>query len=171
LKCRLEIVFRSIPSRTPSYWNIIRGLQTIDVCVLTHFDYDVFPGLQTIVQRKQTLSAHDDQLSKPDIGAIFLNHMQRAKLQSTSTSKSQSNNRLLINLTENIDHFLQNVKELNIDTFNLIKHMTSNKQTVEPINLYKKIAFGSLDLFVLHPTSSPSEDDKLVTALQKVGLA
>ncbi|CAF1547713.1 unnamed protein product, partial [Rotaria sordida] len=29
----------------PSYWNLIRGLQTIDACILTHFDYDVLPGL------------------------------------------------------------------------------------------------------------------------------
>lgn len=128
----------------------------------------MFPGLQTIVERKQILASHDDQWCKPDIGAFFLNQTQRTKLQASSASKPQSNNRLLVNLTADIDQFVQSVKQLNIETFNLVKHSTANKQTVEPINLYKKIAFGSLDLWVLHPTSSATEDEKLVAALQKV---
>ena len=150
--------------RIPSYWNFIRGLQTIDACILTHFDYDVFPGLQTIIHRKQIFNPHDAQLGKPDVGAIFLNHIQRSKLQ----SKSSTSSKLLMNLTNNIDQFMNATKQLNIDTFNLIKPMITNKSNFEPINLYRKIAFGSLDMYVLHPTSSPTEDERLITSLQKV---
>ncbi|CAF0750388.1 unnamed protein product [Adineta ricciae] len=150
--------------RIPSYWNFIRGLQTIDACILTHFDYDVFPGLQTIVHRKQIFSSHDAQSGKPDVGAIFLNHIQRSKLQ----SKSSPSSKLLMNLTNNIDQFMNATKQLNIDTFNLIKPMIANKSNFEPINLYRKIAFGSLDMYVLHPTSSPSEDERLISSLQKI---
>ncbi len=57
---------------------------------------------------------------------------------------------------------------MNIDTFDLMKHTIPNKLTVEPINLYKKIAFGSLDLYVLHPTVSTSEDEKILANLKKV---
>jgi hypothetical protein len=153
-------------SRLPSYWNLIRGLQNIDACILTHYDYDVFPGLQTILHRKTIQSSSDDQLCKPDIGAIFLNHLQQTKIQ--SLPKSASNSKLLINLNENINQFLNDVKQLNIDTFSLIKNPTSNKSSIEPINLYKKIAFGSLDLYVLHPTASMAEDDKSLSILQKV---
>jgi len=100
---------------------------------------------------------------------MFLNHIQRTKLQSTPVVKSSlTNSKLLVNLTENIDQFLNNIKQLNIDTFDLVKHAIPNKQSIEPINLYKKIAFGSLDLYVLHPTTSISEDDKVITALKKV---
>jgi len=74
----------------------------------------------------------------------------------------------LVNLTENIDEFLNNIKKLNIDTFDLIKHTILNKSNIEPINLYKKIAFGSLDLYILHPTASISEDEKILTILKKV---
>ncbi|CAF0725790.1 unnamed protein product [Adineta steineri] len=156
-------------SRIPSYWNLIRGLQNIDACILTHFDYDVFPGLQTILHRKTILSSSNDQLCKPDIGAFFLNHTQRTKIQSIPTSKSSSStNKLVVNLNENIDEFLHNIKQLNINTFNLIKHTTSNKQNIEPISLYKKIAFGSLDLYVLHPTTFTTDDDKLIASLQKI---
>ncbi len=154
-------------SRIPSYWNLIRGLQNIDACILTHFDYDVFPGLQTILHRKTISSPNDGQLCKPDIGAVFLNHTQQTKLSSISSSKSL-NRKLLIDLNENIDQFLNNIKQLNIDTFDLIKHTIPNKLTIEPINLFKKIAFGSLDLYVLHPTGSISEDEKLLASLQKV---
>jgi hypothetical protein len=49
-----------------------------------------------------------------------------------------------------------------------MKHTIPNKLTVEPINLYKKIAFGSLDLYVLHPTVSTSEDEKILANLKKV---
>jgi hypothetical protein len=151
-------------SRIPSYWNLIRGLQNIDACILTHFDYDVFPGLQTILHRKTIPSLHDGQLCKPDIGAMFINHIQRTKIQSISPS----NNKLLVNLNENIDQFLTNIKQLNIDTFDLVKHTVHSKTSIEPINLYKKIAFGSLDLYVLHPTATISDDEKIITALQKV---
>ena len=152
-------------SRIPSYWNLLRGLQNIDACILTHFDHDVFPGLQTLLHRKTISSSHDGQLCKPDIGAIFLNHVQRTKLPAAS---SITNSKLLVNLNENIEQFFNDIKQLNIDTFDLIKHTMPNKPTIEPINLYKKIAFGSLDLYVLHPTASTSEDEKVLGNLQKV---
>ncbi len=155
-------------SRIPSYWNLIRGLQNIDACILTHFDYDVFPGLQTILHRKTIPSAHNDQLCKPDIGAIFLNYIQRTKMQSILLTKSSTNSKLSVNLNENIDQFLNDVKQLNIDTFDLVKQTTSNKSIIEPMNLYKKIAFGSLDLYILHPTAAASEDEKVLAGLQKV---
>ena len=155
-------------SRIPSYWNLVRGLQNIDACILTHFDYDVFPGLQSILHRKITSSLHDNQLCKPDIGSIFLNHMQQTKLQSISSLKSSLNSKLLINLNENIQQFLNHIKQLNIDQFSLVKYSKTSKFNIEPINLYKKIAFGSLDLYVLHPTSSTSENDKMFSFLQKV---
>ncbi|CAF3340728.1 unnamed protein product [Rotaria sp. Silwood1] len=156
-------------SRIPSYWNLIRGLQNIDACILTHFDYDVFPGLQTILHRKAISSQHDNQLCKPDIGAIFLNHIQRTKIQSVQHSlKSLSNSKLLINLNENIDEFLNDIKQLNIDAIDLVKNSMLHKQNIEPINLFKKIAFGSLDLYILHPTSSISEDEKILANLQKI---
>ena len=151
-------------SRIPSYWNLIRGLQNIDACILTHFDYDVFPGLQTILHRKTIAPSQDGQSAKPDIGAFFLNQIQRTKL---SPSKP-SNRKLSVDLNENIDQFLKIVKQLNINTFDLIKHSIPNKLIIEPINLFKKIAFGSLDFYVLHPTGSTQEDEKLLASLQKV---
>jgi hypothetical protein len=155
-------------SRIPSYWNLIRGLQTIDACILTHFDYDVLPGLQTILHRKTIPVSQDGRLCKPDIGAIFVNQTQRTRCQSSHSSKTSSNNKLLVNLSHNIDQFLNDVKQLNIDTYDLIKQTTQNKPSIEPINLYKKIAFGSLDLYVLYPTPSASDDDKALSNLQKV---
>jgi hypothetical protein len=155
-------------SRIPSYWNLIRGLQTIDACILTHFDYDVLPGLQTILHRKTIPLSENGRLCKPDIGAIFLNHIQRTRYQSSHSLKSSSNNKLLVNLSQNIDQVLHDIKQLNIDTFDLIKSTTLNKPSIEPINLYKKIAFGSLDLYVLFPTPSTIDDEKLLSILQKV---
>ena len=157
-----------ISSRFPSYWNLIRGLQIIDTCILTHFDYDVFPGFQTIIHRKTIPSGEEGRSCKPDIGALFVNQTQRIRFQSSPTSKRVSNNKLSVNLSQNIDQFFHDVKKLNIDTFDLIKNITTNKPTIEPINLYKKIAFGSLDLYVLHPTSLSAEDEKMLTAIQKV---
>lgn len=150
----------------PSYWNLIRELQTIDACILTHFDYDVLPGFQTIFHRKTIRSSTDGKLCKPHIGTIFLNKIQLKKIPIQS---SPSNNSLVNNLNENIDEFLHDVKQLNIETHDLVKQSTTtNKTKIEPINLFKKIAFGSLDLFVLHPTSSANENDKIVMDLQKV---
>jgi hypothetical protein len=106
---------------------------------------------------------------KPDIGAIFVNHIQRTRYQSSHPSKSSSNSKLLVNLSHNIDQFLNDVKQLNIDTYDLIKQISPNKPWIEPINLYKKIAFGSLDLYVLYPTASSTvDDDKALATLQKV---
>ncbi|CAF1554497.1 unnamed protein product [Adineta ricciae] len=155
-------------SRMPSYWNLLRGLQNVDACVLTHFDYDVLPGLQTILHRKTLTTLHDGRICKPDFGAIFLNHVQRAKVQSVNSSKSSSNSKLLVNISHNIDQVLNDIKQLNIDTYDLVKHTVPNKPSIEPINLYKKIAFGSLDLYVLYPTSSATEDDKALANLQKI---
>ncbi|CAF3782004.1 unnamed protein product [Rotaria sp. Silwood1] len=155
-------------SRIPSYWNLIRGLQTIDACILTHFDYDVLPGLQTILHRKTIPSLHDGRLCKPDIGAIFLNHTQRIRFQSSYISKLPSNSKLTVNLSHNIDQFVHDIKQLNIETFDLIKSISPNKHTIEPINLYKKIAFGSLDLYVLYPLPSSIDDDKFLATLQKI---
>ncbi|UJR13645.1 hypothetical protein I4U23_000657 [Adineta vaga] len=155
-------------SRMPSYWNLIRGLQNVDACILTHFDYDVLSGLQTILHRKTLTSLHDGRICKPDFGAIFLNHIQRARIQSGNSSKISSNSKLLVNLSHNIDHLLNDIKQLNIDTYDLVKHTTPNKSGIEPINLYKKIAFGSLDLYVLYPTSSSTDDDKALATLQKI---
>ncbi|CAM4758348.1 unnamed protein product [Rotaria magnacalcarata] len=156
-------------SRMPSYWNLIRGLQTIDACILTHFDYSVLSGLQTIIHRKTIPSLHDGRLCKPDIGAMFLNNIQRTRLQPLHSLKTASNGKLSVNLSHNIDQFLNDIKQLNIETFDLVKNTTLNKHTIEPINLYKKIAFGSLDLYVLYPLSSSSmDDDKSLATLQKI---
>jgi hypothetical protein len=65
---------------------------------------------------------------------------------------------------------LNDIKQLNIDTYDLVKHTAPNKPNIEPINLYKKIAFGSLDLYVLYPTPSSTDDDKALATLQKVKL-
>lgn len=156
---------RMIFSRLPSYWNLVRGLQSIDACILTHFDYDVLPGLQSIIHRKTIPSPFDGRLCKPDIGVFFLNQIQRAKLPSTSKS---SPNPLLINLHENIHQCLQDAQQLKIHTIDLVKSVATNKTTIEPINLYKKIAYGSLDLFVLHPLVSSIENEKMISTLQKV---
>ncbi|CAF3466823.1 unnamed protein product [Rotaria socialis] len=156
-------------SRMPSYWNLIRGLQTVDACILTHFDYSVLSGLQTIIHRKTIPSLHDGRLCKPDIGAMFLNNIQRTRLQALHSLKAPSNSKLSVNLSHNIDQFLNDIKQLNIETFDLVKNTTPNKHTIEPINLYKKIAFGSLDLYVLYPLSSSSmDDDKSLATLQKI---
>jgi len=151
-------------NRYPSYWNLIRGLQNIDACILTHFDYDVLPGLQTIVRRKTIPTNEHGELCKPDIGAVFLNHIQRMKFQSvlrTKSSSSTTNNSLLVNFNENIEEFLNDIKQLNIDTFDLVKQ-------IKPINLYRKLAFGSLDFYILHPTTSTTDDERIVNNLQKV---
>lgn len=152
----------------PSYWNLVRGLQTIDACILTHFDYDVLPGLQTIIHRKTIPLEQNGRLCKPDIGAILLNNIQRLRFQSSHSSKISSNSKLLVNLSHNVDQFLHHIKQLNIETFDLIKTTAPNKHTIEPINLYKKIAFGSLDLYVLYPLPSSTDDDKFLSILQKV---
>lgn len=110
----------------------------------------------------------DNQSCKPDIGTLFLNNVQRAKLQSSKSSKSSSNSKLLVNLQDNIEQFLNDIKQLNIDTFDLVKHSIGSKPNIEPINLFKKIAFGSLDLYVLHPLPSTSEDERTLAALKKV---
>lgn len=157
-----------ISRRIPSYWNLIRGLQTIDACILTHFDYDAFPGLQTFIHRKTIPIADDGRLCKPDIGALFLNNTQRTRLQSSPSSKRISNSKLSVNLSQNIDQFYGDVKKLNIHTFDMIKNVTINKPSIEPVNLYKKIAFGSLDLYILHPSSLTAEDEKMIAAVQKV---
>ena len=154
-----------ISSRNPSYWNLIRGLQNLDACILTHFDYDTLPGLQTIVHRKLLSLSQDEHSCKPDIGAVFLNHIQRAKLSEVSLTRKS---KLTVNLNENIGQFYHDLKQLNIQTWDLVKHTIPNKNLIEPINLYKKIAFGSLDLYVLHPTASANDDEKLIASLQKV---
>jgi hypothetical protein len=63
---------------------------------------------------------------------------------------------------------LNDIKQLNIDTFDLVKTTIPNKPSIEPINLYKKVAFGSLDLYVLYPTSSITDDEKILATIQKV---
>ncbi|CAM4891389.1 unnamed protein product [Rotaria socialis] len=157
-------------SRIPSYWNLIRGLQNIDACILTHFDYNVLPGLQTILHRKVISEFNDNQSCKPDIGTMFLNHIQRTKIQAINGSKASSNSKLLIHLPDNINQFSNDIKKLNIDTLDLVLHSTASKTTIEPINLFKKIAFGSLDMYVLHPVASTTEYEKTLTALQKISI-
>jgi hypothetical protein len=157
---------RSISSsRMPSYWNLIRGLQNIDACILTHFDHDVLPGLQTIMHRKTMPSTFDGRSCKPDIGGIFLNRIQRTKLSTVSTPSASQ---LQISLAHCIDQFTDDIKQLEINTFDLVRQSMPNKTTIEPINLYKKIAFGSLDLYILHPMESMADNDKLLGNLQKV---
>ncbi|CAF1224769.1 unnamed protein product [Rotaria magnacalcarata] len=157
-------------SRVPSYWNLIRGLQNIDACILTHFDYNVLPGLQTILHRKVISEFNGNQPCKPDIGTMFLNHIQRTKIQAINGSKASSNSKLLIHLPDNINQFSNDIKKLNIDTLDLVLHSTASKTTIEPINLFKKIAFGSLDMYVLHPVAPTTEYDKALTALQKISI-
>lgn len=152
----------------PSYWNLIRGLQNIDACILTHFDHGVLPGLQTLLHRKTIPISDEGRLCKPDIGAIFLNQTQRSRLQSSPSAKRTTSSKLSVNLSQNIDQFSHDIKKLNIDTFDLIRHITPSKPSIEPINLYKKIAFGSLDLYVLHPTTLSADDEKILANVQKV---
>ena len=99
---------------------------------------------------------------------MFLNNIQRTKIQAINGSKTSSNSKLLIHLPDNINQFSNDIKKLNIDTLDLVLHSTASKATIEPINLFKKIAFGSLDMYVLHPVASMAEYEKTLTALQRV---
>ena len=120
------------------------------------------------MHRKTIPSTDDGRLCKPDVGAVFINSIQRAKVALASESKVSSNSKLVVNLDESIDQFLSDVKQLKIDSIDLVRPAAVNKTASEPINLYKKIAYGSLDLHVLFPLASAAENEKILATVQKV---
>ena len=135
----------------PACWPFIRHLEKIDSILITRFNENNCLGLVTLFDK---LCSND--CSAPKVGQILAN---MADLNKLTNQSELSEHNLEVNLIKNGQNLLRKIDKADfLQPKPLFRPHDLNKQ-FEPIELYHRIAFGTLNLYILNPL----QDSKLLT--------
>ncbi|KAK3097296.1 hypothetical protein FSP39_008440 [Pinctada imbricata] len=133
--------------RKPCFWNISRHLDRIDAMLLTHLGSDNLFGVSAMLQRKALGNIH------PQLGYLFMNSID--KLPSPPPENGEKKPSLCINLAEEGSKLVDYAKQMGLSPYPCLRQATGPQIT--PINLYLKVGYGSLDMYILNPVSDTKE--------------
>ncbi len=145
----------------PSFWKFVSRVKQVDSVVLTRTDSDALGGLQALFAKK--LATIDDLESQPAILSVLGNLVASPANSETKTDS---------------DFILEAIEKLRIklvplvkSTDNLIINAALAKQAhnlnkYEHVNLFYKLGYGSLDLYVLSPFQQSAEFKEFCTQQQ-----
>lgn len=117
----------------PCFFKFANVLKEVDSMLVTHTDADALGGITSFLSKKLAQPE-----TKPNIRTLFGNFN---------------------NKNDDVELVLESAEKLRIKTLNLVKHEINTKpnQAPEHVNLFFKLGYGSLDLYVLSPFNSSSE--------------
>jgi hypothetical protein len=145
----------------PSFWKFVSMVKQVDAVLLTHTDSDSLGGLQALFAKK--LADLEDVESRPAVLSVLGNLVSSPANAETKTDS---------------DFILDAVEKLRIklvplvkSTDNLIINAALAKQAhnlnkYEHVNLFYKLGYGSLDLYVLSPFQQSAEFKEFCTQQQ-----
>ncbi|CAD5120361.1 DgyrCDS8932 [Dimorphilus gyrociliatus] len=128
-------------SRQSCFWPFVKHLDRIDALLVTHLNSDNLFGVNSMLEKKLTEKIH------PDIGTTLFN-APNAKTPSTVQTDS-----LYVNMADVASGIVDNLSGLNVNRLNCL----ASKDITKPLNLYQKLGYGSLDLYVLNPQQDSKE--------------
>lgn len=128
-------------SRQSCFWPFIKHLDRIDAMLITHLNSDNVFGVKSMLERKLKEKIY------PDIGTAFFNS------PTTKTSYTSQKDSLYVNVADVATEIADNLAQLNVNRLNCL----APKDITKPLNLYQKLGYGSLDLYVLNPQQDSKE--------------
>nr|MCU0568625.1 hypothetical protein [Oculatellaceae cyanobacterium Prado106] len=132
-------------ARQTSNWQFVRHLDRVDAVLVSHLGVDNLFGVTSLIDRIS--SAGDIQTS---FGPVYFNTCP------SSPSKSGSAvDPLLLSLSDVGSSLVNKLQKVDLTV--LPCTATANGQ---PVNLYFKIGFGSVDMYVLNPAESGGASSK-----------
>jgi hypothetical protein len=144
----------------PSFWKFVSMTKQVDAVLLTHTDSDALGGLNTLFAKKL---AADDTEARPAVLSVLGNLVASPANAETKTDA---------------DFILDSIERLRIKLVPLVKSTDNliinaalakqphNLNKYEHVNLFYKLGYGSLDLYVLSPFSQSAEFKEFCTAQQ-----
>lgn len=128
-------------SRQSCFWPFVKHLDRIDAMLITHLNSDNIFGMKSMLDRKLKEKIY------PDIGTAFFNS------PTVKTSYTSQKDSLYVNLADVASEITDNLGELNVNRLNCL----APKDVTKPLNLYQKLGYGSLDLYILNPQQDSKE--------------
>ncbi|KAI5722692.1 hypothetical protein M8J76_012161 [Diaphorina citri] len=149
--------------RKACFWDFIRHLDRVDAMLMTRINKTNVCSLANVVRRKKQSNIH------PQVGHFFCNLQDRKHLASPDTDKDS----LLIDVLMEGQEMISNLKAINLKP-----QPCYRDANMEPINLYHKVGYGKLDMYVISPARDSREvkeflmkwhsnDTKLFSAFNK----
>jgi len=146
------LVDTGFPRRT-CCWDFIRHMDHIDVVVLPQVGESNVLGAKSFVER---LAVGDVRTA---IGQVFVNAGQASAAGKTASDEAACGD----GATEQSESLLLSLSEASISVIeclvksHILRAPCLGKVTPEAINLYHKIGFGSLDMYVLNPIADSKD--------------
>ncbi|XP_014678495.1 PREDICTED: microtubule-associated protein 1B-like [Priapulus caudatus] len=137
-------------SRRPCFWEFCKHLERIDVVLQTHAGSDNLHGLSSVLQRKVT----EDIC--PNIGHVYAN------MGEITTATSTCYSELIVSLTCELNNVADRWEMLG-----LVPTPCFGSFPQQPINLYHKVGYGTLDMYVLNPVKDSTEIKDFMQQWQK----
>lgn len=133
-------------SSSPSCWSFVRHLEKIDSVLITRFNENNCLGLVSLFNK---LCSGD--CSAPKVGRILANFPDLKNLPAVDSTKNDIEHNLEINLVQSGQNILLKLDKAGIlQPQHLFRPQDSSKE-FEPIELYHRIGFGTLNLYILNP--------------------
>lgn len=126
-------------SRRSCSWHFSRHLHQIDMVILSHLGATNFLGMQSFLERKI-------EAGSPDVGSVFFNCPEKFRKLSPSPESLKVN---LFDAGAALSEKLTGV--------GLQPQPCVTPQPFQPITLYNKVGFGSVDMYVLNPIPNSEE--------------
>lgn len=153
----------------PSFWKFVSQFKQVDSVLITHADSDSLGGLSSFFSKKlatsQSCETPDDAESivsngnTPAVYSVLGNLIRSPITLAAKSVESRTDSDIILDA---VDKLNINLVSLVKSTDNLLLNAALAKQThnlnkYEHHNLFNKIGYGSLDLFVLTPLRSSVE--------------
>jgi len=146
----LSVVCDAGVGRRPAFWDFVRHLANVDVLIGTHAGADNILGLGTFIER-QLDSATKVQLA-PKLGHVILNG-----LPDVMTTRPQGAPGLLVHLPDEVAKISNLLHEAGIPPHICCAGGGGKTAAVQTVELYNKIAQGSVELYVAQPVEDSRE--------------
>ena len=145
----------------PVFWKFVNMFKQVDALLLTHADSDSLAGVSSLFAKKL---AHPEPAEvKPHILSVLAN-----LVPSVANADAKTDSDVILNA---VDKLRIKLVPLVKSTENLIINASLAKQAhnlnkYEHVNLYYKLGYGSLDLYVLSPFQGSAEFKEFCTQQQ-----
>ena len=134
-------------SRQCCFWSLAHHMETIDALMITSLSEENILGMAAFLERKVLGDIY------PKIGPVFINARSTAKDGASAAKATGSSDELCVNFAEESSAVLQRLQQLNYQPYQCV--MPSDRS--HSYNIFNRLGYGSLDLYVLSPAAECKE--------------
>ena len=125
------------------FWSLVRHFEAVDALLVTSLAEENVLGIAAFLERK----VHEDL--HPRIGAVFIN----TQCCACPAKTSEGGDELIVSLAEERASVVERLQKLNVQLYPCLV----SSQGSQPVNLYNRVGYGSLDMYVLSPAADSKE--------------